>query len=192
MRFSSIEINDLIKAWLIISIAFAIMFNRGINFNTEFLILVLFSAVTVGIGFLFHEIAHKIVAQRYGCWAEFRANNKMLILALLISFLGIVFAAPGAVMISGRVTKKQNGIISIAGPLTNLAIAILFIPFIFIFPIIAAYGIMINSWIALFNMIPFGIFDGRKVINWSKTAYVMTVIAILIIIFIRPYIIPLP
>ena len=34
--------------------------------------------IAVGPAFLLHEIGHKIVAKRHGCWAEFRADPKGL------------------------------------------------------------------------------------------------------------------
>ena len=38
------------------------------------------AGVTVGSGFLIHELCHKVVAQRYRCWAEFRSDDKMLLM----------------------------------------------------------------------------------------------------------------
>jgi Zn-dependent protease len=34
------------------------------------------------------------------------------------------------------------------------------------------YGSLINALIAAFNMIPFGMLDGRKVFAWNKTVYI--------------------
>jgi Zn-dependent protease len=100
----------------------------------------------------------------------------MLILALVMSFFGFILAAPGAVMISGRVDKARNGKISAAGPIVNLVLAIIFLALAFLqlpnlFKDIAFYGFMINSWLALFNMIPFWLFDGAKIIRWNKMIY---------------------
>ena len=39
---------------------------------------------------------------------------------LVAALLGIVFMAPGAVMVAGLVTRRQNGHIAVAGPLVNL------------------------------------------------------------------------
>ena len=56
--------------------------------------------LTVGIGFILHEMAHKFTAIRYGYWAEFRKDNSMLLVAVaLASLVGFVFAAPGATVI---------------------------------------------------------------------------------------------
>lgn len=187
MRYSNVEVRDLVKAWFAISLAFAIAF-LGLSFDYRFLFGILVSAFTVGIGFLLHELAHKYFAQKYRCWAEFRANNFMLLLAVVFSFFGFVFAAPGGVFIRGKVNAKKNGIISLAGPVTNIILGLLFMLIMIatIEPIrkIAYYGMYINFWLALFNMIPFFPFDGSKVFRWNKTVYGVAVAVALVLVFV--------
>jgi len=133
------------------------------------------AAVTVGVSFLAHEVGHKILAQRYGCWAEFRAFNSMLIVAIAMSFFGFIFAAPGAVFIRGHLTKEKYGKISLVGPLTNVIFAIIFliakILTTGIVKEVSGYGLLINAWLAVFNMIPFLSFDGAKIFKWNKPVY---------------------
>jgi Zn-dependent protease len=112
----------------------------------------------------------------------------MLILAIFFSFFGFILAAPGGVFIKGRVTKERNGKISAAGILANLAVAGIFFALFVLVPVsavqvISVYGMMINSWLALFNLIPFMGFDGSKVLAWSKPAYAGLVIAGFILMF---------
>jgi len=183
---SNIEIKDLVKAWLIVSLAFAIVLS-GINFfSLNFLLYFATTLVAVGSGFLFHELAHKIIAQKYGCFAEFRADMTMLILALFMSFLGFVFAAPGAVMIGGgHIDARRNGRISIAGPATNFVLAVLFMTGnIFLPNIIFTYGFFINAWLGLFNLIPFGFFDGAKIFRWNKGVWILAVAIGVFLVFI--------
>ncbi|MBT3406386.1 hypothetical protein HN419_04410 [Candidatus Woesearchaeota archaeon] len=111
---SNIELIALLKSWAAISLAFSIAL-AGLKFSLGFIIIFLMAAITVGLGFLLHELAHKVVAQKYKCAAEFRSDDKMLILAIVLAFTGFIFAAPGAVLIHGHINKKQNGIISAAG-----------------------------------------------------------------------------
>jgi Zn-dependent protease len=122
-------------------------------------------------------MAHKFVAQHYGCWAEFRYSQQGLLIALLLSALaGFLFAAPGAVYIAGRINERQNGIISIAGPMVNVAVASIAIPIILVTGGIVAAGfytvVFFNAFLAIFNMIPVMPLDGAKVLKWNPAIYV--------------------
>lgn len=171
---SKVEIIDLLKSWIAISIAAAFIdFFPGLSFFQK----IIFSGITVGTAFLLHELGHKIAAQRYGCFAEFRSSDNMLMLAIVMAaFFKIIFFAPGAVMISGPVGKKRNGMISAAGPGTNFALAILFlagmiyIPILTLIPLLT-FGYYVNTWIGLFNMLPVWLFDGKKILRWNKAVY---------------------
>ena len=188
MRFSEIEKMHLLKAWIAVSLAFGIIL--GDILSPTFLIIFAISLFTVGTGFLLHEIAHKLVAQRYGCFAEFRANDRMLIFAIFSAFLGFVFAAPGAVFISGNITKEKNGKISFVGPFTNFILALIYLGISSVFSVggmlasALKYGFQINAFIALFNMIPFLNFDGQKIWAWNKVVYIIfiTLSAALVIV----------
>jgi len=194
MKFSKIEREHLFKAWVAISLAFGIVLSGGISgiFGPNLLTMIIISALTVGVGFLAHEIAHKYVAQRYHCYAEFRAFDTMLILAIFMSFFGFVFAAPGAVMIRGVINRERNGKISIAGPITNIIIALFFLLLLnlSILPMLSKYGLLINAWLALFNMIPFGNLDGAKVLRWDKKIYGITTAVALILLLLSFRILP--
>lgn len=191
MRFSNKELKDLAAAWFIISLAFAILFSPDFsNFAVFFGI----SAFTVGVGFVFHELMHKFAAQNFGLWAEFRADYIMLILALGLSFAGFIIAAPGAVMIHGATTKSKEGKISLIGPVTNLGLAV-----IFLVPLLALsvsglaglffnIGFRINALLAAFNLIPFGVFDGKKIYDWSKETY-FVIVAVAVGLFVLSYLV---
>ncbi|MEK6844113.1 MAG: hypothetical protein AABX83_01670 [Nanoarchaeota archaeon] len=181
MKFNKKEIKDLFLAGVMISLAFAILFSGGYNAllspNVNLIFLFVISFFTAGIGFLLHELMHKYFAQRYNLWAEFHAFYNMLWLALLFSLFGFIFAAPGAVFIRGAITKSKNGKISVAGPLTNIVLAILFLILLLIFGksgilgLFFTMGMSINALLGAFNMIPVMPFDGAKVIAWDKTVY---------------------
>jgi Zn-dependent protease len=132
------------------------------------------SLVTVGVGFLLHELAHKLVAVRYGQAAEFRADYTMLALAVGAGLVGFLFAAPGAVHHRGYITERENAFIALAGPATNVLLALVFAP-LMLFGGFAGemgqLGFTINAALAAFNMIPFGPLDGRKVRAWSLAGF---------------------
>lgn len=137
-HFSDVEKYNLKLATAAFTLALGFMAVRGfsgistLGFNTWILTLLLSMPVmllAVGPAFLLHEIGHKIVAKKNGCWAEFRADPKGLQFGVILAFLlGFLFMAPGAVMVAGLVTRRQNGHIAVAGPLTNLGLFIIGIP----------------------------------------------------------------
>ena len=186
MKFTLRERKDLFNAGLMISLAFAILLSGGFglffNFSLNFLVIFIIALFTAGIGFLLHELMHKYVAQNYGLFAEFKAFYNMLWLAIGLSLFGFIIAAPGAVMISGRVTKERNGKISLAGPMTNVVLALIFLILILafrvngVFGVFLGFGLTINSLLAAFNMIPTMPFDGAKILGWDKKIYTITTI----------------
>ena len=132
--------------------------------------------VILTVSFFVHEIAHKVTAQRRGLWAEFRLTlwGAMITLISAISPLFKIIS-PGAVMISGSAEKGEIGKISIAGPITNIMLAITFLGAAFApspFSFVLFYGAFFNAFIALFNLVPAGVLDGLKIFRWSKTIWV--------------------
>ena len=143
---------------------------------------------------LLHELAHRIVARHFGAEAHFVANNGWLLLSVGIAFLGVFVAAPGAVWHRGLLTKSQGGLIALAGPVTNLVLALIFIMLSQIIPGQTALlgirlgdlfliGYQINAWLGLFNMIPAGPFDGAKVLAWDWRVFAATVAVALLLTF---------
>jgi len=179
IRFSGKEIRDLAVAWLALGVAFAILLSGGRRLLTQpdTLVTILpMTMVTAGLGFLLHELAHKVVAIKFGQVAEFRADYNMLFLAVMGALAGFLFAAPGAVYHRGQATLRENGLIALAGPLTNVALGVVFLPVAFLdsgglVGTIADFGLYINFLLAGFNMIPFGPLDGNTVKKWSIPAF---------------------
>jgi Zn-dependent protease len=175
IRTSETEIKHLVIAWLAIAFAFTLILRRWYPLSL-FSVFVI-SAVTVGFAFIFHELAHKVVAQRYGAWSEFRMAPHMLLLGIFTAFLGFIFVAPGAVMIfSPYLTREENGKIALAGPMTNVILAFLFFALFSLAPngivgLIGTFGMTINTWLAAFNLIPVSVLDGRKVLAWDRRVY---------------------
>ena len=196
VRFSRTELVQLGIAILALSAAFTVVILNPIyggTANLEF-----FSNPAVGVGFFFlaalvsvgsgvglHEIMHKIIAQRYGHWAEFRYSLQGLMMAFVFAFLGFIFGAPGATYISGMVTPEQNGRISAAGPATNIALGLgFFAAVVLIAPLaetaylaflayfLFQYAASVNLILAGFNMIPVMPLDGAKVWHWNKAAWI--------------------
>ena len=137
------------------------------------------SLLTAGVAFLLHELAHKVVAVRFGQVAEFRADYGMLGIAIMSALIGFIFAAPGAVYHRGMLTEREHGLIALAGPVTNLVLVLAFVP-VFVagvafdagfVELLGRRGVTINVFLAAFNMLPFASLDGRTVKGWSTAAF---------------------
>lgn len=180
-KFSKIELRDIAISIAVLSLAFVIMF-RNSTFMTTFFryylgdlcVLGMFGmmAVIVIFSFLLHEFGHKFTAQRMGMWSEYRMFPNGLLITIVMSFFGFLFAAPGVVYIRGYVTEEQDGKISIAGPMVNIVLAIAGLGLACAFdgnPMVVFFYLMftLNASLALFNLLPIAILDGAKIMRWN-------------------------
>jgi Zn-dependent protease len=175
------EWRDHVIAWFAITLAFTLIFRGGGTSVVNFILLFGISSVTVGVGFILHELAHKFTAMHYGYWAEFQKDNLMLLVAVAMAALaGVVFAAPGATVIYGsNLSKRENGWISASGAITNLLLAIPFVVLAFfgegLLPVIGVMGWKVNAMLASFTMLPVGPLDGKKVLAWSPGTFALLI-----------------
>ena len=193
MKFTKVEIRDLIISSLVIAFLFSFM-----NLSVESYII---SFLLVTPTFILHELAHKYVAQKKGYKAVYVLWPTGVIVSIIFSFLTfgkVIFAAVGAVSISSitssrvgykyqNMSREDMGKIAVAGPLVNFGLAIvgyIFSPFSSIFTFFAE----INAVIGLFNLIPFPPLDGIKVFAWSRISWVLLTIVGTILVFLPPYI----
>lgn len=186
-KFTSSEVRDLIIAFVVISLCFGIA-NTGRNVAALMQILPMIM-VGVGLGFILHELGHKFVSMKYGYWAEFKLWPQGLLFALVTSFFGFVFAAPGAVYTyANYMTDEINGKISVAGPVVNILLALIFLLIAtWVYPsvltsetsllifVVCALGHTINSYLAVFNLLPIGNLDGSKVLRWNVGIWIVTI-----------------
>jgi len=188
VNFSDRELRDLTTSALVLALAFAIMLQGGLQGvlqeqDAMYYLLRKFLMALIGIslGFVLHELGHRFVARKFDCIAEFEMWPTGLILALVMSMFGFVLAAPGAVMIRPkmvmgyyvRLSKERLGLISITGPAINLCLAIVFVILYLRYSgldfwgDVFSIGALVNTWLACFNLIPLGPFDGKKIFDWD-------------------------
>ena len=188
---SSQELKDLFISLVALVIAFTVLIGGRTVPGWQLL-----AIITLGVasGFLLHEMAHKFMAQHFGYWAEYRANMMGLAFAVIASFAGFIFAAPGAVMIRktelpadfimqdsfareefSREQKKEPLWISLAGPLTNVTLAVVFFLMLIgtsgLSSQAANFALFINLILAGFNFLPFGPLDGKKVFDSNRMVW---------------------
>lgn len=171
IRFSRTEIKHLLIATFLVLLV-GMSLNNYRYISLEFLVIFI-------IAFLFHELAHKFLANFYGSWAEFRAELYGLIVTAIsaIPFIPFKFIAPGAVIV-GISDKEKLGKVALIGPMTNLAMGFLFLLLSDIYPYLLYFniGASFNAWISMFNLLPFGVLDGQKIFNWNKVVWAFTMV----------------
>jgi Zn-dependent protease len=135
-------------------------------------------------GFVFHELAHKLAAERRGYWAEFRMSPFGLFLSVVTAYLGFLFAAPGATVVQQMTDRRDWGRTSLAGPTVNLiegggfsaaavTLATLHTANWLLPPLLLLA--FFNGWFATFNLLPFGPLDGRKVLQWNGAVWAVAI-----------------
>ena len=199
------EVKELIMADLALTLAFSLVMIGGIGSLAyslgAFLYFIPISFIAVSLSFILHEMMHKFIAEKYGAIAAFRTSPYGLAITLLSSFFGFLFGIPGATIIyTNSFTRREDGIVSIAGLLTNFAIflfsliiGLLFFPH-FLSTILLTFStnnvyklsfiqntlnmiLFISIVVAFFNMLPIFPLDGSKILGWSKPIYFATLLA---------------
>lgn len=210
-RFSSTEIRDLVIASILVMLVGISVFGNGFFLNAINIVIGLFTSgygwVVLGTiviflaSFMFHEMAHKFVAQHYGMWSEFRMTSMGYYLSAMAILFSIPIFGTGVVYSSGTSNVEQNGKTNLAGPLTNfvIAAALVIISLLMsaiglaLFPlgILLRYGIQLNAFLGLFNMIPIQPFDGATVRYWNSRVWIALTIGLIFMLILGYFMFPL-
>lgn len=191
MQFSKEEIRDIVIAiaGLIIILVIKPLPSLGIDLSV-------LPAYLLGIvlGFILHELAHKAMANRLGAEALFKLWPQGIVIGLLFSLVSsLKFLALGAVVVYGQkfgrwkyrldrlyttphganLGAHEMGLISIAGPVVNIILAFVFLSIPGeLFKQVA----FINSYLAVFNLIPVPPLDGSKIMLWNGVIWLFVMI----------------
>ncbi|MFX1254175.1 MAG: AN1-type zinc finger domain-containing protein [Promethearchaeota archaeon] len=146
--------------------------------------------VIVTTAFIGHELAHRFVSIRLGYFSSrfvlWREGTIFTLFSALLGIMGLSgIICPGFVLTEGvGITKDQSGKIAAAGPLTNLIFGLSFLTLFFTLPslsldaiillflrFVARQAFWINISLGLFNLLPFGPLDGKKILDWNRTLF---------------------
>ena len=140
------------------------------------LVILVFSAIL-------HEIAHGYVAERFGdptarIMGRLTLDPRKHIDPIMSIALPLLLLISGSPIIIGgakpvpvdpfnlRDGRKDLALVSLAGPLTNISIAVVFSLIFRIFPSgIIALVVQLNLLLAIFNLIPIPPLDGSKIFS---------------------------
>lgn len=196
MRYYPFTRKELL--WLgasVLILTFIVGFNDG---NSEFRVVsfvtnLIISLIAVVIAVIIHESAHRIVAPNLGYRLEFRPNLFGLLGGLVLAFMSygqIIFLAHGSFFLDIMQKHRlgyfrhylgyfDNGKVAIAGPLANLAAAMVFKMLTFIPEALLSKIIFVNVLFAITNMLPIPPLDGAHVMYATKTLYPFLMAAII-------------
>ncbi len=193
------ELKNIVIADVVLIVAFSLSFSGGIAGIASsgigtFVGFLPIAALAVTLSFVLHELMHKFVAQHYGAIAGFQTSMNGLAITLFTGALGFLIGIPGATVIyASNFTKRENGIVSLAGPMTNFVVFAVFAAMLYLFnPASSSYlyatltfTIFVSLLLAFFNMLPIYPLDGSKILAWNKPVYfaVMGAIFVLMLIF---------
>ncbi|RZD30425.1 MAG: hypothetical protein CXT77_04665 [uncultured DHVE6 group euryarchaeote] len=143
-----------------------------------------YAAIIIAPAIILHELAHKAVGLYFGFDAVLGISTIGLGLGVVLRFIRspIIFFVPAFVVSSGAAYfPAKFALLALAGPATN-----------FILYWISDWALIsrnwpkynhafivsrrINIWLLILNMIPFGFFDGAKVLKGNPTLYLAVVL----------------
>lgn len=184
------EIWHIVFAYLMLAFAFGALFAgpkwREKPFSSEaFLALpkpFAMALVTLGPAFLVHELSHRVTAIRRGVSARFVSSPVGLATTVILATVaGVLFAIPGGVIVEDALDVVSSGRVALAGPLSNLAMLPLYLSLRGVLGEVSRYGLIVNSALAFFNMLPLEPLDGAKVMKWNKAVWLIAFITSMVI-----------
>ncbi len=191
-HLSTHEISELGIAWVISSVIMVVVF-----YLDEFMKIIngeespdriLITLFAFGITFFVHELMHKFTAIKYGAKAYYQITKQGLIIALIGLIIGFPIIAIGAVFWWGESSSSLGirGRVSAAGPISNLTLVGFFMciqgvgllmsgnlgEFGKLLKDFGQAGIWWNIFLGGLNMLPIGILDGAKVLDWNPKIWI--------------------
>ena len=189
LNLSVQEISELGKGWLLTSaiILYLLGFfdflaiDQSLAFELlDYMLIYLF---VWGLVYFVHELSHKFTAIKFGAKAYYRLSREGIILTIASLIIGFPMLAVGAVFWWGESSASIGirGRVAAAGPISN----IILIGFSYILIAISSavigsnlelgsylfqagsISISLNTFIGIFNLLPIGVLDGAKVLDWD-------------------------
>lgn len=141
--------------------------------------------LAIGSGFIGHELAHRSIARKYGLNARFVLWTQGIMFTMLGFILPFVFIVPGFVFMTGYASRTVSGKVALSGPAINIfnglvlsGLALILLNDVIVWGLeldtVFLSAAMLNFFLALFNLLPVGPLDGRKVREWHPTLWTVS------------------
>ncbi len=187
------EVRDIVISVLVLSFAFTVaLFGKSdpysFVFQIGFIGYLIPTAIIVAFSIVVREIAQKGMARSVEAFVSYEIWAPGAIISLLTSFFGFVFAAVGGTRVATEYAERHArwrvelnpqhaAIVAVIGPLLSLSLAM---GLVMLSPIAPGLGLgeniflvgaEINTFLALFTMLPINPLDGAKIFRWSATIF---------------------
>jgi Zn-dependent protease len=168
--FSSLELLVTLVGSLLLGVAY--IFAKGMSLLDPGIVLLYM--VIAGLAMGLHDLMHRYAAWRYRALAEYRFwPLGSLIMLLTAIFLGVAYAVPAKTVINdpGKLDRKAQAVIYLAGPLMSFAVALAFLALVPLgggFRAVGLIGASMNMLSAVYSLMPFDPMDGSKVVRWQR------------------------
>ena len=204
----------LFLVWVILSLAFAIYHSGGSVFSWRlpseivcgdaperaficgaFGEKLATAGLICGASLLLRALALRRAAHSRGLEVRAIASASWLGLSIALAPCGLFVAGPTASWNSAGLTRRQNGLIALAGPAVSMLLAALFFAVLSVimlariaappwFPYFGYVGFRFNALLALWSMVPVERFAGARVLAWSRGVFFSTAAAAFVLVFV--------
>jgi len=206
-----------VTAFLLASLSLAIAYIVEIPFlpiyalSPIFIVALVLIPILVGVLTIIpHELGHRQMARRFGCSSRFILSFRGFLATLLINALhfltGFLVFFAGYTGINcyfgGNFDTAVQGKTAAAGPATNIVISVVSLVVYYVISALTHAGNIgllliqyflielsnFNAYVAFFNLIPFWVLDGLKILRWNFKVWIALLIPSLILTFVAPLI----
>jgi Zn-dependent protease len=204
IKFTKEEIRNLLISIIVISILFTINMTQKSGWtNPDIINILIITIIIFSISLIAKIYSQKYLARKYHYHIEYKIWGYGLIFALITMLLNIFVITPGYFkygLYDRIATDEEKAKIALIGPAINIIIAVIFLIALIILKSMMTTGIIklamligfyINTYMAVFNLIPFMALDGIKLFEYDMKMWIapMIISVILLIITFTNYII---
>ena len=181
MGISSQEIAVGVISAVILGAAFA--YRKKLLFSAESIFLFV---VVAGFTVVAHELAHRYTALRYKATMEYKFWGVGMAIMLITTILtNTPFAQPARTILNARdLDSRKSGIISYAGPVMSLLLALIFLGMVLyggFLKDMGTIGFGVSALGCVYSLMPFEPMEGRRVYRWNKAVWAFTFVPALLV-----------